>query len=203
MATGSRKQSVFSVAEWVSLNEAFDAVKAAMRSRDLASRDLIGHMRSGQLASAARRVARDGSEMFEHLKPSFWQSLTMQGISTGGVRVHGVDLKTRADSEMWFFVARRDFAKLYPAARAAIADTIADADMPTRPRPGPKPKGDWPAVVAAWLIAVACDDPKRLQNVDALIDEAKDFLNEQIKWAPQERKELRKKIVELLRFVRR
>src|SRR3974390_1124997 len=107
MTTRPRKQSVFSGGEWVSLNEAFDLVKAALRSRDLASRDLIEHMRSGQLASAARRVARDGSEGFEHLKPSFWQPLTMQGISTGGVRVHGVDIKTRAASEMWFFVARR------------------------------------------------------------------------------------------------
>ncbi|WP_325740117.1 hypothetical protein [Bradyrhizobium sp.] len=202
MATRSRKQPAFSVAEWISLNEAFDAVKAALRSRDLASRDLIEHMRSGQLASAARRIARDRSETFEHLKPSFWQPITMQGISTGGVRVHGVDIKTRAGSEIWFFVARRDFSKLYPAARAA-ADTIADTDTPTRPRPGPKPTGDWPTELAAWLIAVACDDPKRLQNVDALTDEARIFLREKIKWAPKETKELRRKIAKLLQLVRR
>jgi hypothetical protein len=72
-----------------------------------------------------------------------------------------------------------------------------------RGRPGPKPTGDWPTIVAAWLIAVAADDPKRLQNADVLVTEAQSFLRDEIGWAPKEPKELRKTIVELLRFIRR
>ena len=72
-----------------------------------------------------------------------------------------------------------------------------------RGRPGPKPTGDWPTIVAAWLIAVAADDPKRLQNADVLVTEAQSFLRGETGWAPKEPKELRKTIVELLQLIRR
>jgi hypothetical protein len=58
-------------------------------------------------------------------------------------------------------------------------------------------------VLAAWLIDVACDDPKRLRNVDALVPEAQAFLRAKIRWAPKESKELRQKIVEFLQLVPR
>jgi hypothetical protein len=70
-------------------------------------------------------------------------------------------------------------------------------------KPGPKSTGEWPTLVAAWLITVARDNPKQLQNVDALTGEAQDFLVDQIKWAPKDIKQLRAKIVELLQFIAR
>jgi hypothetical protein len=69
---------------------------------------------------------------------------------------------------------------------------------------GPKPIKEWPTVLAAWLIKVACDDPDRLRgNVNALVRAAQDFLEEQIGYAPLDTGPVRAKIVELLQFVRR
>ena len=71
----------------------------------------------------------------------------------------------------------------------------------TRRRPGPKPTEDWPILLAAWLIRIACDEPSRLKNVDRLACDAVEHLDEEIKWAPPT-KRIRPVIVRLLRHVR-
>ena len=86
-----------------------------------------------------------------------------------------------------------------PLARALQAAT----SPPRGVKPGPKYTGDWPGLIAQWLITVAADDPKRLQNVDQLVTEAQNFLHNHIKWAPKDIKDLRAKIVDLLSLVRR
>ena len=66
-----------------------------------------------------------------------------------------------------------------------------DGDAPPRVRPGPKPTGDWPKLVEAWIASVEKDEPNRLRNVDALVVDAQDFLRKEIKWAPSDTKALR------------
>jgi hypothetical protein len=75
-------------------------------------------------------------------------------------------------------------------------------DEPRR-KPGKKPKDDWPLLVGAKLIHIARYDPDALENADALVKLLKEFLREQIGWAPSDPKQVREKIVFLLQFVRR
>jgi hypothetical protein len=72
-----------------------------------------------------------------------------------------------------------------------------------RRRPGPKPKDDWPMLVAAKMIDLALRDPEVLQNADGLVRYMRKFLQDEIGWAPKDPKDLRKVIVTLLQFVRR
>jgi hypothetical protein len=109
------------------------------------------------------------------------------------------DPQTRLDEDWAFFVWKPDFDARWPA----LSPQVDDGMTTTRAKPGRKPKGDWYTLIAAWLIAVAADEPKRLLNVNALVVEATDFLEDKIDWAPAEAKDLRKKIVELLQLVPR
>jgi hypothetical protein len=91
-----------------------------------------------------------------------------------------------------------------PAPPPAAASERAEAEMhanPPRGKPGPKPRGNWPIRLAAWLIQVARDEPNRLANVDQLTEDAGARLDEEIDWSP-ETKRIRSIIVELLRHVR-
>ncbi len=193
LAIGSRKEFLFSADNWVSRAEALDQAEAILGSLDLAVHDLMQHVRKGQVATAVRRVGSDGSDIFESLEPSFWEGAGFSRalddfVFPGNRYVDG--------AQRWFFFAREDLNKLYPVVPANMG-------TPTRAKPGPKPREDWHTKVAAWLISVALDNPKKLQNVDALAAEASDFLLQKVKWAPKDQKELRRKIVELLQFVPR
>jgi hypothetical protein len=199
-----RKKLVLSLADWAPLDEAYGRVNTALRSGELASRDLLMHLREGQLPSAMRRVARDGTETSERLKPSFWQDVEIReewhfqgdrAIYTGRPMVR---LHNPAGFSMWFFVARAKFDRLFPV--AGSAEVASSGNAATKPRPGPKPKGDWPTVLAAWLIKRAAEEPKQLLNIDALVTEFGSFLDEKLGWAPQDPKQLRRKIKELLQF---
>jgi len=77
-----------------------------------------------------------------------------------------------------------------------------DVLQPPRRRPGPKPKDDWPILVAAKMIDLALRDPEVLQNADGLVRYMRKFLQDEIGWAPKDPKDLRKVIVTLLQFVR-
>jgi hypothetical protein len=144
-----RQAPAFSAAEWAPLKEAFARVKSALGSGRLTERDLLEDMRSGRLATAARRTARDGAETFERLKPSFWKELTLLSPSDGlPVQVRGLDVKSLARSSLWFFVARSDLDKLYPVAAAAEQETEIS---PPRRKPGRQPTKNWKLYVAAEL----------------------------------------------------
>ena len=98
-----------------------------------------------------------------------------------------------------FYVWQPALDRIWPTANAPVHDEHDDdSNAPLRVKPGPKPREDWPTLLAQWLIAVAVENPKRLDNVDALVIDAQD----QIKWTPSDPKVLRAKMVELLRGVR-
>lgn len=147
----------FTIAEWAPLNEAFARVKAGLDSHRLAERDVLGHLRSGRLASAMRIVERNGdADGFERLKPSFWKGLTLlaphdvrpDGLPAS-VQVRGLARLTAITrSTLWFFVARRDLDMLYPIAAAAEPETEMS---PPRRKPGRKVRKNWKLFVAAEL----------------------------------------------------
>jgi hypothetical protein len=84
-----------------------------------------------------------------------------------------------------FFVSQPAFDNIWPPpAGTAPVDHDDASDAPPKIRPGTKPTGDWPTLIGRWLIEVAVEDPKRLQNVDALVVEAQNFLDDKINWSP-------------------
>ena len=98
-----------------------------------------------------------------------------------------------------FYVWQPALDRIWPTANAPVHDEHDDdSNAPLRVKPGPKWREDWPILLAQWLIAVAVENPKRLDNVDQLLIDAQD----QIKWTPSDPKVLRAKMVELLRGVR-
>jgi hypothetical protein len=180
-----RKQAVFSVEQWVTLNAAFVRVKTALSSADLAEHDLPEHIRSGRLASAMRRMARDGSVTFELLKPSFWKGLQLlethelgaDGLAkrSGKVRVLGLGV---ADAQLWFFVSRGDLDKLYPVSGARADDN--DDEPPMRRKPGPRTRKGWKLHVAGELDRLVLKEGKPIPTAAELAQFCEDTLD----WQP-------------------
>ena len=145
-------------AQWASLSEALARVKASLGSHRLAERALLKYMRSGRLATAERRIAGDGAELFVAVAPSFFATAVLTARN-GDVEIveidaliprpSGVEAPTDEPSSFRaFFVARSDLDKLYPVAAAANLET----DMPSdRRKPGPRPTKSWKLYVAAEL----------------------------------------------------
>jgi hypothetical protein len=127
---------------------------------------------------------RDGLRVVERVQPGESTVLTVRG---------------------WFFVWLPDLDRFLPppAASTPVDDDDASDEPPRRVKPGKKPREDWPTLVGQWLIEVAADDPKRLQNVDTLVGEAQDILDKEIGWSPSNTKRLRAVIVEWLKRVHR
>jgi hypothetical protein len=155
-----RQGPALSAAQWIPLSDAFARARAHLGSHRLAERDLLEHMRSGRLATAVRRIAGDGVELFEAVAPSFFATAVLTPrngdveiveIDALIARPSGVEAPTDESSGLRaFFVARSDLGKLYPVA----ADPApADAGGPQlRRKPGPQPIKDWQMVVARELL---------------------------------------------------
>jgi hypothetical protein len=167
-----RRETAFSVAEWMPLDETFVRAKAALGSSAL--RDLHGRLISGRLPSALRWFENDGTERFEKLKPSFWTVPTMQegykiapdgsflGFS-GEVWVRGLAAALAAarvtapdNAILYFFVSRRESDKLYTVA-APHAGPEPESE---RRKPGPKSTKDWPLHVAGELTRIVVVEQK-------------------------------------------
>src|SRR5262249_5509906 len=215
-----------STAGWFPATEAVSRLTRLLGYLNLAMHKLAMHQLCKDIRSKGRKrlpaaiwCIRDGSETFERLRPSELESFDVEslleanaaeigdrpdgGFGTIDDGEHGGAEEQSAHAASaapmcWLFVDRARFEKLHPDAAARAGDT-----MPPRAKPGPKPEGDWYTVLAAWLIEVACDDPKRLRNVDALVPEAQAFLRAKISWAPKEPKDCRQKIVAFLQLVPR
>ena len=99
-----------------------------------------------------------------------------------------------------YLVWKPALAKRWPAVFAPPVDA---AQRSERHKPGPKPKDEWPKLMAAELIHRAVYDAESLRNIDALVPLMKEFLEGEIGWAPKDPKEIRKEIAFLLQFVRR
>jgi hypothetical protein len=91
-----------------------------------------------------------------------------------------------------------EISSLLPRAKVPAPPSAASA----RGKPGPKPTGNWPTHLAAWLIEIALSDPKRLHNVDRLVEDAMYSDSKKIGWLPRDPKQVRRVIVEVLQRVR-
>ena len=108
--------------------------------------------------------------------------------------------------DLVFYVWQPAFDRIWlPPAGSAPVDHGDASEPAPRVKPGPKAKGDWPDLIARWLIEVGRDDPQKLQkpNIDELAVEAELFLRNQNKFVPKDSKVIRAKIRELLTPVRR
>lgn len=156
----------------------------------LAINDLEQDMAGGKLRSMRRHIVNGSREC---VSAEFWT--TCQGRWIGSRRIG-------CDAEDWlFYVWQPDFDRPY-----APTDRDNDSDAPPPVKSGPKPHGDWPTLIAQWLIEVALDNPQKLQkpqNIDELAIEAELFLRNQNKWVPKDIKVIRARIRELLTPVRR
>ena len=151
-------------------------------------------------AAGTRVLARPRDGLLARCGRDDPSSHTPRTATGGALRLPQWDER---DTQHDYFVWKPDLDALLGIASKTPSDhATADDDAPTRVPPGPKPTKDWRTVLARWLIAVAVDDAQRLQNVDALVAEAKIFLDNRIGWAPQDNKDLRARIVDLLREVR-
>jgi hypothetical protein len=214
VARRGKKARVWLPAEWAPILEAFEHVEAfGSRSRVLAERDLLGELEAGRLVSTVRLVARDGKEVIEDLPPAFWKrpglrlvylSAERTGQARAGLRVDGCPVfkVDGVPAGVWFFIRRAELDRLYPAASAAPSTVDEPEAAKPHERPGTKPTGDWPTVLAAWLVKIARDEPRRLKNLDKLTEEASGFLIGKIKWAPKDSKQIRERIKDYLQFVR-
>lgn len=187
--------------DWVPINVALDRI-APDSTRDLAAYGLRHHLLDERIAAAVRHQQHDGKLMSYTLPSAFWRDFEIMPRPTLGGIVQGrientpsgkVTHRLRGGGSFYFFISRADLDAQYPP--------TGSEDVPARrAKPGPKPRGDWPMVVAAWLVQVALDDPSRIRkpNIDQLAIDAKAMLLKKIKWAPKESKELRQTIRELL-----
>ena len=167
---GPTDQPALSLAQWAPLDEAFTRIKTALHSNALAEHDIVKDMLGGRLASAMRRLSRDGADVFERLPADFWRGHTVEeqaeidrtGAPTGGwvARVPTAPLRF-GGSRVWFFVLRRDLDRLYPVSgrEEPAADTRRQAPL-TGHKPGPPPAHDWPTVVAGEAIRRAAAGEK-------------------------------------------
>lgn len=177
----------------------------------IAAADLNKLQAQGRIRSIARSE-RTGewkqvtpSEWTDQIELLFWKGRTRvysrrsSRIAVAGHREKFGRLPVRG----WqYYVSQLDLDCVWPPVSGAGSTPTAhdDASKALRVRPGPKPHGDWPTLIEQWLHTL---DPQQRQNVDALVPEAKKYLRNQIKWAPKDNKDLRAKIVEQLKLVRR
>jgi hypothetical protein len=197
----SRKaEPSFDDPRWRPLRDEYKLISRHCGHSQLAYGYLNKALANGRVRSMRRHIV---SLEPERLPPEFWvnHELSLWSEHEGLIVVPlRPDRRVFADPVRDFalFLWHPDVEKVWPALRQAD-----DEGAPPRAKPGPKPTGDWHTLIAQWLIAVAADQPKRLRNVNVLVVQAAAFLAEEINWSPKEDKELRKKIVELLKLVPR
>ena len=157
-AEGPADQPILSLAQWAPLDEAFTRIKTALHSDALAQHDIQKDLSGGRLASAVRRLSRDGADVFERLPADFWQghrieeqaAIDRTGAPSGRwvARVPTAPLQF-GWQRVWFFVFRRDLDRLYPI--GGREEQAAEAPQIGRRR-GRRATHNWPETVAAELI---------------------------------------------------
>jgi hypothetical protein len=202
--------------DWIPIAEAHKLLCSLTGSRDLAAKDLTDAMADedeDRRVPAMRRCftygirrKADGSHERvlvgperELLPRGYWTEHELQSWSDATFVTRRSNNPASIKGYA-YFVWKPALAKRWPAAFAPRVDA---AQRSERHRPGPKPKDEWPKLMAAKLIHRAVYDPESLRNIDALVPIMKEFLQDEIGWAPKDPKEIRKEIVFLLQFVRR
>jgi hypothetical protein len=216
----------FSPHKWgLTVEGAFAQIEAAVRSLDFAEDDINEGLRNERLKSGEWQISPNSVGTWRPLNSSDWAQRTVRAkhsVLGPGMTTPPVGLfraPRRGEGSVYIegpgfaghvFICRADLDKYYstPTTGERPAPTTAgghriDDDEPRR-KPGPKPRDDWPMLLAAKLIDVALNEPENLKNVDGLVQYMRGtFLPKQIDWAPADKEAVRKMIVQLLQFVRR
>jgi hypothetical protein len=215
--------------EWAPMEEVWQRAEKVIGSdlRDM-RHDLRQDFIDERLIMAVRLFAPDGTETQIKLEPECWQWLKIHyAHSIGGLEEipeWKTEWKAETRKRKWerlaLVVRRRELDKHYPAATTPTAHAGAEThanpagaatpsgkDTPRR-RPGPKPTGDWPVLLGAWLVNLARNYPQRLDNVvtrstgiDELVEDARAFLVKHARFAPKEPRDIRAYLTEYLQFV--
>jgi hypothetical protein len=202
--------------DWMPIAEAHRVLCSLTGSRDLAAKDLTDAMMAkdeDKRVPAMRRCfaygirpKADGSKEQVLLGPErellpreYWIEHELQSWSDATFVTRRSNNPASIKGYA-YYVWKPSLAKVWPA---AFAPPVNAPEVSERHKPGPKPRDDWPKLMAAELIHRALYDPESLGNIDALIPLMKEFLEDEIGWAPKDPKEIRKEIVSLLKFVRK
>jgi len=190
-------------AEWVLIADA-RAIK------HINPRDLHFDLLSGQIESAYRHIAPDGTETWGPLAPSDWQEVNDKGDFDGLPHAFLRKGIPSGEGRWFFFVRRANLDQRYspPPAAAATIHRIDDMRPPPR-RPGPPPDTQrWFGICAE--IARRCIDPKTgrvkvPQSENKLAEEVLTWLeeNEQGQPSTSEMREAVKRVCAMLRTVQR
>jgi hypothetical protein len=144
-----RRARVLKTHEWALLNDAFVRIKR-YSGTELAPRDLRQHQLTGDLPSAARHIAHDGTETVLLIRREFWRYFEIAPWNKG-VRVVGKVEDRPAErlvyrlprgGAWYFFVRRANLDKLYP-----VADMV-PSQQPTKKKRRRKPPALEPTPVA-------------------------------------------------------
>jgi hypothetical protein len=210
---------------WLPVIEAHKRQCELTGEPQLAARELTEAMaRERNGLRSMRRSIYDADPDRELLTPSHWTKYQLWWrleAKTAGATGQDLIVRSRDRSDpkgpdgdigpsysYAYYIWRPDLERLWsqlrspPSPPPATPDHATDVSPPRR-KPGPKTTDDWPMLIAAKLIHMARYDPEALGNVDALVKSMQRFLQDEIGWAPQDPKQVREKIVSLLRFVRR
>jgi hypothetical protein len=194
-------------AKWIPLVEAVEHLIKLTRSQEAALR----RIETANLPTVSEDVTT-GERKYE--QPEFWKTnfifYTNKEPSYAAVvpgsradrvwRIWADDPRNKVGGRI-YFLSRSHFGRLSPATQPLVNE---DEQMQKQAvRPGPKPTDDWDKWVARWLILKATESPNELRNVDALVEEVRDWLETRKRFAPKDNKEIRKQIADLLQLIRR
>ena len=203
MAKRQREKLLFDDPRWSPVVELHKLLSQRTGDPRLAAFDLTAALANNRLRCMRRNLAGER----EAVPSTFWTDYQLcHSLNRLKVfpRARPRDYAVPSMRGWIFYVWQPDFDRIFgPPAGSAPVEHDDDSDTSPPVKPGRSRAEDWPTLIAQWLIAVAADDPQRLQNVDALVVEAQEFLDEQIQWSPSDDKVLRAKIRELLKLIRR
>jgi hypothetical protein len=168
--------------EWMPFAVAFIAIRDKLGSTRRAAHELREGLHGGRLKSAAWQT--DGTCW--HLEKSFWTDAEIEcwpdiAWEDGRHQNAGVRVRHKLEGQWDFFVGRRDLEKLYPTVvRVATPSPERRPDEnPSRRKPGPQPRHDWPTRVARELIRRALAGEKTPTAPDIL-----KYCGRELGWEP-------------------
>jgi hypothetical protein len=174
-------------------------------SWELAAIELTKALESGKVRALDRVTYKDGKLEEYELLPDFWKAnkisvwRKLRGEAAGERWLDFTNplllMGRERGAKHHVFFRRAGFDDLWPRASVAGAEPTT---KPDRRKPGPRPRRDWPMLVAAELIRRALAGEKfPLDNDSKLARQLEEWLAAQFDWAP-DNSEMRRLIAELL-----
>jgi len=186
---------------WWTGTKAVLHVRVCMGGSNIADSDLRAVIERGDVRAKIEQVRLNydpPARRSELLKPEFFQREFKLVQHLGAPLALMSRTKEHLLGQWEIYYWGPDVEKIWPTGAAASSDE----GTPRQP-PGPKPRGNWPIRLAAWVVEIALNEPERLRNVDRLVADASTHPDsKKIGWLPQDPKQVRRVVVEVLQRVR-